>query len=252
MLEDLIPEQQHNAKTTQTPNGKDTVMEHLEENKTITPSSQQLLSSQTMEDHQNKSEHGNGKQDHKNTFLSKLQENLDTIQTKNQITVQKSILGFDTSNETENNFDSDNFIPITSEDKERIYKNWENALIIKIFGRRVTYQFLQQKIHAIWRPTEHLPLIDLGYDYYLIKFTRSENYDKALHGGPWFIGNQFLTVRKWEPRFIASTTSLTFSAVWARLPELPAEFYDYEILHKIGNKLGKLLRIDACTTSTTR
>nr|XP_016442293.1 PREDICTED: uncharacterized protein LOC107767720 [Nicotiana tabacum] len=222
-------------------------MESIAENKTNAQGSQQLLSS-LMDSPQ----HSNGKQDQKNTFLSKLQENQDTTQTKNHITVQKSILGFDTSDETENIFDSDNFIPITSEDKERIYKNWENVLIIKIFGRRVTYQFLQQKIHAIWRPTEHLSLIDLGCDYYLIKFTRQENYDKALHEGPWFIGNQFLTVRKWEPRFIASTASLTFSAIWARLPEFSTKFYDYEILHKIGNKLGKLFRIDVCTTSTTR
>lgn len=85
-------------------------------------------------------------------------------------------------------------------------------------------------MHAIWKPTETLSLIDLGSYYYLIKLTKEENYRKALHEGPWFIGNQFLTVRKWEPRFVASKAALTYSAILARLPELPTEFYYYDIL----------------------
>lgn len=75
---------------------------------------------------------------------------------------------------------------------------------------------------------------------------------RALHDGPWFILNHFLSVRQWEPKFMASETKLTYSAIWLHLPELPTEFYDFEILHKLGNKIGKLLKIDACTSETTR
>lgn len=45
---------------------------------------------------------------------------------------------------------------------------------------------------------------------------------------------------------------LTYSANWICLPELPTEFYDLDILQKLGNKEGKLLKIDACTSITTR
>lgn len=75
---------------------------------------------------------------------------------------------------------------------------------------------------------------------------------RALHDGPWFILNHFLYVHQWEPKFMASETKLTYSAIWLRLPELPTEFYDFEILKKLGNKIGKLLNIDACTSETTR
>ncbi|XP_019251203.1 PREDICTED: uncharacterized protein LOC109230131 [Nicotiana attenuata] len=162
-----------------------------------------------------------------------------------QVTVQTNMASYVNEDETNNYPNSELLIPITSSDKDHTYKNWSNALIIKMFGRRIGYQFLQKKLHAIWKPIEYLSLIDLGCDYYLIKFTKEENYNKALHEGPWFIGNQFLTVRKWEPRFVASKAALTYSAIWARLPELPTEFYDYEILQKIGQKLGQLIRIDA-------
>lgn len=51
---------------------------------------------------------------------------------------------------------------------------------------------------------------------------------------------------------MASKASLTYSAIRARLPELPTEFYDYEILHKIGEKLGQLIRTNSCTPSALR
>lgn len=74
----------------------------------------------------------------------------------------------------------------------------------------------------------------------------------ALHDGPWFILNHFLSVRRWELKFLASEAQLTYSAIWLHLPQLPTEFYDIEILQKLGNNVGKLLKIDACTSTTTR
>lgn len=52
---------------------------------------------------------------------------------------------------------------------------------------------------------------------------------------------------------MASEASLTYSAIWARLPEHSTEFYDYDILHnKKEKKLGELIRIDVGTASTLR
>ncbi|XP_019242311.1 PREDICTED: uncharacterized protein LOC109222405 [Nicotiana attenuata] len=95
-------------------------------------------------------------------------------------------------------------------------------------------------------------LIDLGSEFFLIKFQKEENLQTALHGGPWFVLNHFLSVRQWEAKFIASNTQLTYSAIWVRLPELPTVFYDMEILQRVGAKLGKLLKVDICTTTTSR
>lgn len=53
---------------------------------------------------------------------------------------------------------------------------------------------------------------------------------RALHDGPWFILNHFLSVRRWEPKFLASTAQLNYSAIWLRLSELPTKFYDLKLL----------------------
>ncbi|PHU28887.1 hypothetical protein BC332_00980 [Capsicum chinense] len=76
--------------------------------------------------------------------------------------------------------------------------------------------------------------------------------ERVLNEGPRFIMRNFLTIQKWEPNFIPKEVSLTHSAIWAWLPQLPTEFYDQQILEKIGGKLGTLLKIDTCTSTTLR
>lgn len=70
--------------------------------------------------------------------------------------------------------------------------------------------------------------------------------------GPWFINRHFLFVKRWEPNFVAVEAKKTFSAVWVRLPQLPTKFYDGALLKKIGNSIGTLQIIDACTSATLR
>lgn len=40
-----------------------------------------------------------------------------------------------------------NFIPLTSEEKNHIYKPWRNSLIIKIVGRKVGHQLLKAEVN---------------------------------------------------------------------------------------------------------
>lgn len=72
--------------------------------------------------------------------------------------------------------------------------------------------------------TEPINLIDLGHAFFLIKFVNKDNMFHVLHDGPWFILGYFLTVHRWEPKFVASTAQLAYSAIWACLPELPTEY----------------------------
>lgn len=93
----------------------------------------------------------------------------------------------------------------------------------------------------------------MGKDFFLIDSKLPENYTKAIHEGPWFIGGHFLAVRQWEPAFKPSLATFNFMALCIRLPELTFEFYDQQILlHKIGNTISHLLRMDICTKDTTR
>ncbi|XP_009802415.1 uncharacterized protein [Nicotiana sylvestris] len=75
---------------------------------------------------------------------------------------------------------------------------------------------------------------------------------KALQQAPWFINGHYLSVRRWEPNFVASKAKEVYSDVWVHLLQLSTEFYDGIVLRRIGNSIRKLLRIDACASSTIR
>lgn len=109
------------------------------------------------------------------------------------------------------------------------------ALIIKAFGKSLCFKYVDYKIHTIWKSQGDLQCIGLGLDYFLIRFKLKEDYWKVLNEGPWFIGQQFLSIQQWSPGFKPSEAKLTTVAIWARLLELPIEFYDNSILQRVGN-----------------
>ncbi|XP_070004698.1 uncharacterized protein [Nicotiana sylvestris] len=76
--------------------------------------------------------------------------------------------------------------------------------------------------------------------------------EKALHQGPWFVNGHYLSIIRWKPNFVATNKKLTTSEIWVRLPQLPTEFYDGKILQKIGNSIGRLLKINVCTSTIIR
>lgn len=80
-------------------------------------------------------------------------------------------------------------------------------------------------------------MIDLGNNF--------SPRNKHGHNSTWFIQNYFLKL--WLLLFNYST-----QAIWVRVLDLQSKFYDHKILTRVGNILGKLLKIDACTSSTTR
>ncbi|KAK9987330.1 hypothetical protein SO802_032281 [Lithocarpus litseifolius] len=143
-------------------------------------------------------------------------------------------------------------VKLSKETKMCIREPWSKALIVKVFGRTVGFNYLTFKINALWKPAARMDCVNLGKGFLLIRFSSSEDYDKFLRGGPWFVGEHFLAIRPWEPYFKASEDKLSLVVVWVKLPKLPIEFYDREVLKKIGEAIGPVLRIDSYTASKSR
>lgn len=110
-----------------------------------------------------------------------------------------------------------NLVSLSSSDKA-IYSPWQYSIIVKVFGRKVGHLTLKHKLQELWKPSESLSLIDLGNEFFLIEYQNKDNMNKALHDRPWFVLNHFFSVRRWEPKFLASNTKLTYIAIWSRLP----------------------------------
>ena len=78
--------------------------------------------------------------------------------------------------------------------KQCIRVPWSKALIVKVYGRTVGYNFLHAKILSLWNPVGRIDCIDLGKDFFLVRFSVEED-DLVLKNGPWFIGENFLSIR---------------------------------------------------------
>ena len=52
----------------------------------------------------------------------------------------------------------------------------------------MAFSFLVERVRKMWNLSGRMDCIDLGYDYYLVKFELVEDVDSILTGGPWFIG----------------------------------------------------------------
>lgn len=104
----------------------------------------------------------------------------------------------------------------------------------------------------MWQPKSRMELITLENDYFLVKFSSVCDYEYAKFGGPWMIMEHYLIVKEWMPNFDPYTDSTEKVIVWVRLPDLPIEYYDHDFLFRIGEKIGKPMKIDSATSLTSR
>ncbi|CAL8157860.1 unnamed protein product [Prunus armeniaca] len=109
---------------------------------------------------------------------------------------------------------------------DRLCKPWKNALIIKLLGRSHTYNYLHARLQQKWSLKWGWKLVDLVNDYFVVKFELEEDLNFVLTGGLRIIVGQ------------VSALQLECFNVWS--------------LKRIGNLLGKLLKIDSLTTSQNR
>nr|POF08522.1 hypothetical protein CFP56_58550 [Quercus suber] len=85
----------------------------------------------------------------------------------------------DEDSDFETNYLRDGLITVKfpRELKSRIRSPWSKALIVKVYGRSV------------------------GKEFFLVRFSTKEDCEAVLRNGPWFIGENFLSIRPWEPNF---------------------------------------------------
>ena len=114
------------------------------------------------------------------------------------------------------------------------------------------FNFLQNKLNQLWKPVGRLNCVDLGNDFFLAHFYSKEDLDVVLKRGLWFIGDNFLSIRPWEPFFKPYSTDVSLIAIWIRLNGLPIELYEAGVLKQLGGAIGRVLRIDTPMTMEVR
>lgn len=160
---------------------------------------------------------------------------------------------FLTTNEAaDGKLESPKQVEISKDKYLSLFNPWRGALILKLLGKSVSFRVLEQRTSELWKLKWGYELIDLEGGFFLARFFTRDNYLKALEGGPWIIMGHYLTVTKWRPNFRPSMKKVSTTAIWICFPELPIELFDEEILHSMGDTIGKTVKVDATTVDASR
>lgn len=86
-------------------------------------------------------------------------------------------------------------VKLFKELKSRIQSPWSKALIVKVYGRSVGFSFLHGRLLSLWKLVGKIDCVDLGKVFFLVQFSTKEDCEAVLRNGPWFIGENFLSIR---------------------------------------------------------
>ena len=58
------------------------------------------------------------------------------------------------------------------------------------------------------------------------------------------VSNRYLIVQRWKPNFDHFMDNFKKMTIWARILGLPIELYSKYFLWRVGNRIGKSLKVD--------
>ena len=152
--------------------------------------------------------------------------------------------------------DEDSLCPtilLTAAEKKALRDPWRKALIIQMFDKGVGYLQLKCRLKSKWALRGDFSLIDIGCEYYVVRFTNMEDYDHVMINGPWMIGDNYLVIREWVANFIPEEDTITKLTAWVRIPKLSVEYFNKSFLfQKIGQKIGRVIKVDSTTENVER
>ncbi|KAK8548189.1 hypothetical protein V6N12_061107 [Hibiscus sabdariffa] len=123
-------------------------------------------------------------------------------------------------------------------------KSMDLALVVKVVGRRVSYNTFHNLIFNIWKPSFPLKVMDIENDFFLVKFSDRLDYLKVLTQGPWTIFCHYLTVEPWSIDFQPSQATPSRLMAWIHFSDLPVTLYKRSFIEAIGSQIGKVIKID--------
>ncbi|CAL1370307.1 unnamed protein product [Linum trigynum] len=108
------------------------------------------------------------------------------------------------------------------------------------------------RVQSIWAEEGTIQVTLAKNGYFLVRFTSGMDYERAITGGPWLVGDKYLTVHQWTPEFNPYEHAISSTLVWARLLEIPIHYFHPVAVMRIGGRIGKPIHVDHATSMGAR
>ncbi|CAN1131082.1 hypothetical protein LINPERHAP2_LOCUS6195 [Linum perenne] len=142
-------------------------------------------------------------------------------------------------------------VSFSEEELRSFYKPWSKALVVRVLERSFSFGAVKRRLETLWAKNGVIQVSDVANSFFLVRFTDEEDYKRAAFGGPWKIYDYYLSVARWTPTFNEEEPLKTI-LTWVCLPRLPIHFFNKLAVSRIGNYIGKTVKIDLATSEGAR
>lgn len=70
---------------------------------------------------------------------------------------------------------------------ETLVAPWNQSVVVKLLGKNISFRMFSTRIQAMSKPKDEFDILDLGFDYYLLRLDDRDDWENALTGRPWVI-----------------------------------------------------------------
>lgn len=128
---------------------------------------------------------------------------------------------------------------------------WEYSLIRQFYGTAPHKNQIQAVVYKLWERRGRIDILVLENDSFILKFEHQSTKAWVLEGGPWFILQKPLFLKKWEPRIVEKLSFQKFP-LRIKLWNAPLELFTIDDINCIASAVGTLLYIDRATKERQR
>ncbi|CAN1157803.1 hypothetical protein LINPERHAP2_LOCUS21761 [Linum perenne] len=110
---------------------------------------------------------------------------------------------------------------------------------------------MRRRLEILWAKHGMIQVSDIANGFFLARFSNADDYNRAAFEGPWKMFDYYITVAKWSPDF-NEEEPIKKILTWVRLPKLPIHFFNPVAVGRIGDYIGKTVRLDLATKDGSR
>ncbi|XP_061372079.1 uncharacterized protein LOC133314599 [Gastrolobium bilobum] len=135
--------------------------------------------------------------------------------------------------------------------KQKAWKPWQQSLIIKLLGKKLSINFLRKRLDNMWSRDGKIFVTDIENDFFLVRFEKKSDMEHVLSGGK-FIRLDTATTNLARGKFarICVEVDLTKPLKAEYLIEGRYKQVEYEGLHLICYSCGKYgHRAESCNSN---
>ncbi|XP_028077524.1 uncharacterized protein LOC114279476 [Camellia sinensis] len=129
---------------------------------------------------------------------------------------------------------------------------WESCFVGYFLDKKLPYNYVKNSVSNQWKNLGLSEVLANGEGFMFFCFDNVDSCERVLEGGPWYVGNQLLLLKRWKRMMKLTKEYMSQIPVWVKLFHVPMEYWDFEGLSRIPSLIGTPLFMDNLTSSGTR